>query len=76
MMENTFEKMQIAASVLHLDFTSREFAEFAENHAFSEEAMTAVAEFLDDLSRKKQDSAVQTLLKLSRLPVKAPKTLA
>ena len=74
MMDNTFEKLQTAASVLHLDFTSGGFAEFAENHAFSEEAMNAVAEFLTDLSRKKQDSAVQTLLKLSRLPVKAPKT--
>lgn len=73
-MENSFEKLQHAASVLHLDFTSKEFAEFADANAFSEDTISAVTEFLSYLSKKKQDSAVQTLLKLSRLPTKVPRT--
>jgi len=66
--------MQTAISVLKLDFTAEEFAIFAGNQELSEEAIEAVQAVFSYISQKKRQSTVQTLLKLSRLPKKEPKT--
>ena len=42
MNETVFEKIEAAASVLKLDFSSEEFANFAEEQALSEGAIDAV----------------------------------
>lgn len=74
MTQTVFEKMQTAISVLKLDFTTEEFATFADEQELSEEAIEAVQAVFSYISQKKQQTTVQTLLKLSRLPKKEPKT--
>ena len=74
MTQTVFEKMKTAISVLKLDFTTEEFATFADDQELSEEAIEAVQTVFSYISEKKQQATVQTLLKLSRLPKKAPKT--
>ena len=73
MTQTVFEKMKTAISVLKLDFTTEEFATFADDQELSEEAIEAVQTVFSYISEKKQQTTVQTLLKLSRLPKKAPK---
>ena len=75
MTQTVFEKMKTAISVLKLDFTTEEFATFADDQELSEEAIEAVQTVFSYISEKKQQTTVQTLLKLSRLPKKAPKTI-
>lgn len=60
--------------MLKLDFSSEEFANFAEEQALSEDAMGAVQAVFSYLSEKKRQTTIQTLLKTSRLPTKAPRT--
>ena len=69
MNETAFETIASAASVLKLDFTSEEFAGFVDEDAI--EAVRSVFSYLKD---KKQQTTVLTLLKMSRLPMKEPKT--
>lgn len=51
-----------------------EVAELAVRNDFGEEELAAVSEVFGYLARKHHDSVIQTLLKLSRLPQKVPKT--
>ena len=74
MNETAFETIATAASVLKLDFSSEEFAGYAEDCGFSEDAIEAVKSVFSYLKEKKQQTTVLTLLKLSRLPTKEPKT--
>lgn len=74
MNKTPFETIAQAATVLKLDFTSEEFACFAEDCSFSEDAIDAVQRLFSYLIEKKQQTTVQTLLKMSRLPTKEPKT--
>ena len=50
------------------------FATFADDQELSEEAIEAVQAVFSYISEKKQQTTVQTLLKLSRLPKKELKT--
>ena len=74
MNETAFETIASAASVLKLDFTSAEFAKLAVDHGLSEDAIEAVSSVFSYLKEKKQQTTVMTLLKMSRLPTKVPKT--
>ena len=74
MKETIFEQVATAASVLKLDLSAEEFALFAEDQEFSETGLEAVQMLFSYLSEKKQKTTIQTLLKLSRLPTKVPKT--
>ena len=74
MKETIFEQVAAAASVLKLDLSAEEFALFAEDQEFSETGLEAVQMLFSYLSEKKQQTTIQTLLKLSRLPTKVPKT--
>ena len=74
MNETAFETIAQAAAVLKLDFSSEEFAGFAEDHGLSEEAIEVVRSVFSYLKEKKQQTTVLTLLKMSRLPTKEPKT--
>lgn len=74
MNETAFETIAQATAVLKLDFSSEEFAGFAEDHALSEEAIEVVRSVFSYLREKKQQTTVLTLLKMSRLPTKEPKT--
>lgn len=74
MNETIFEQIEHFASVLKLDLSAEEFTQFAEEHELSESGMEAVRAVFSYLSRKKQQTTIHTLLKMSRLPTKAPKT--
>lgn len=74
MSNSVFEQIQCAAGYLNLDLDAQEMAQFAVDRGFSEENIRAVAEMLAHLQQKKKESIVSTLLRLSRLPLKEPKT--
>lgn len=74
MSESVFETVEACSSVLHLDFSSAEFAMLAEEWDFSQEQVEAVGKILEHLRQKKVNTTIQTLLKMSRLPLKDPKT--
>ena len=74
MNETIFEQIESFASALKLDLSAEEFAQFADDQELSETGMEAVRAVFSYLSRKKQQTTIHTLLKMSRLPTKAPKT--
>lgn len=74
MNDSIFEQIQCAAGYLNLDLNAQEMAKFAVDHEFSEENIRAVAEMFAHLQQKKEENIVSTLLRLSRLPLKEPKT--
>lgn len=52
MNETIFEQVESFASILKLDFSAEEFAQFAEDRALSEAGMEAVRVIFSYLSRK------------------------
>ena len=74
MNDSVFEAVEKNSRILRLDFSSIEFAKLAEEQDFSEEQIQAVGMVFEHLQRKKVDTTIHTLLKMSRLPLKDPKT--
>lgn len=74
MNESLFAQIQDDAKYLNLDLCSQEMAQVAINNSMSQESIQAVADTLQYLHNKKSESIVATLLRLSRLPLKEPKT--
>ena len=74
MNETVFEQVESFASILKLDISAEAFAQFTEDQELSENGMEAVRAVFAYLSRKKQQTTIQTLLKMSQLPTKAPRT--
>lgn len=74
MKDSIFEAVEASSHTLKLDFSSIEFAKLAEQENWTEEQMAAVGQVFGYLSQKKTQQTIQTLLKLSRLPAKSPKT--
>ena len=69
-----FEQIQDAAEYLNLDLNAQEMAQLAVDHEYSEENIRIVAEMFTYLQQKKKENIVSTLLRLSRLALKEPKT--
>lgn len=74
MNESLFEQIQTDAKYLKLDLPSQEIAQLAVDKGMSQESIQSVADMLRYLKDKKSERNVSTLLKLSRLPLKEPKT--
>ena len=74
MNNSVFEAVETSSRILRLDFSSIEFAKLAEEQDFSEAQIQAVGMVFEHLQRKKVDTTIHTLLKMSRLPLKDPKT--
>ena len=74
MINSVFADVEKSCAVLKLDFRSEEFAAIAQEKNLSDAELQAVAAVLDYLRAKKEETIVHTLLKLSRLPLKNPKT--
>lgn len=74
MTESVFESVENSCQVLKLDFSSAELAVMAQEQELTTDQLQAVAMVLDHLRQKKVDTTIQTLLKMSRLPLKDPKT--
>lgn len=74
MNDSVFETVEKSRQVLRLDFSSIEFAKFIEEQELTEARMQDVAAVFEHLQRKKVETTVHTLLKMSRHPLKDSKT--
>lgn len=66
--------MEKSSQILKLDFSSIEFAKMAEEQELTEAQIQVVGMVFEHLQRKKIETTIHTLLKMSRLPLKDPKT--
>ena len=74
MTESAFERIEYACKALNLDFTSREFAIMVEEYSMNAETVDMIATVFERMAEKKQQTTIETILRLSRLPLKDPKT--
>lgn len=74
MSESLFEQIQEDSKFLKLDLSDQEMAQLATNKNMSQESVQAVADTMRYLRDRKNGTIIATLLKLSRLPLKEPKT--
>ena len=74
MNETVFETIQESAEALRIDLTAQELAVFAEDRELTPEQLEAANQLFSYLAKKKHDKVIETLLRLSRLPDKQPKT--
>lgn len=74
MSDSIYSDIQGRCKYLGLDFTAEEMGRLADEYGISECGIEAVGRTLDYIAGKKRDSIVSTLLRMSRLPVKEPKT--
>ena len=74
MNESFFEQIQNSAEFLNLDLSAQEMAQLSMQYAMDAETVHAVAEVFAYLKDKRSTSIIATLLRLSRLPLKEPKT--
>lgn len=72
--ETVYDVISASLTNLKLDFSSQELAVIASDHHYSEDQLQAVSDIFRYLSKKKRENVINTLLKLSRLPLKEPKT--
>jgi DNA replication protein DnaC len=69
-----FDSIQADAKYLNLDLSSQEIAQLAFDNSMSEETVQAVTNIFAYLKEKKKETIINTQLRLSRLPLKEPKT--
>ena len=74
MTDTPFEHIQEAAAFLRLELSVQEMASLSADHNFGEAEILAISEVLRYLRDKKRDQIVTTLLRMSRLPLREPKT--
>lgn len=74
MNESAFEAVERNSNILRVDFSSAEFAFLAQEYDLSSEAIEAVSMIFRYLGKKKTETTINTILKMSRLPLKDPKT--
>lgn len=72
--DSIFEQIQDSAKYLCLDLCTQEMAQFAMEQQMNDASIQAIADTLSYLKQKKSESIVSTLMRLSRLPLKEPKT--
>lgn len=60
--------------VLKLDFSSQELAQISAENGFSQSTLDGIGTLFEYLRDKKEQTTIQTILRMSRLPQKAPKT--
>ena len=74
MNNSVFETVEKSSQILKLDFSSVEFARLAEEQELTDAQIQAVGMVFEHLQHKKIETPIHTLLKMSRLPLKDPKT--
>jgi DNA replication protein DnaC len=74
MIESVIEKIQECTDALKLTSYAGRLPMFLETESMSPDQLDAVYKVLSHLSEQKNEAIVQTLLKMSRLPLKEPKT--
>ena len=74
MSESIYEKIKESAGALGISVDDIELASFSERQALSAYDMEVVFRVIDHLRKKKEADTVEALLKMSRMPLKEPKT--
>lgn len=74
MEQSLYDLFGKSSETLKLDFGPEELAQLAAEKNYTEDQIEAIVELFQQLEARKHEKVVNTLLKLSRLPVKAPKT--
>ena len=74
MNETFFESLEKDFRTIKLGIDAAEFAKLAEEQAFSEAQLEAIGVLFGYLSDRKMQTTIATLLKMSHLPLKEPKT--
>lgn len=74
MTESVIEKIQECTDALKLTSYAGRLPMFLETESMSPDQLDAIYKVLYHLSEQKNETIVQTLLKMSRLPLKEPKT--
>ena len=74
MIESVIEKIQECTDALKLTSYAGRLPMFLETESMSPDQLDAVYKVLSHLSEQKNETIIQTLLKMSRLPLKEPKT--
>lgn len=71
---SVFDRIGDSCKSLNVDLSPSEMAVFADNNNLSQQQLDAVAGIFCYLEEKKHQTVIETLLRLSRLPLKVPKT--
>ncbi|MBP5763536.1 MAG: ATP-binding protein [Bacteroidales bacterium] len=74
MSETIFDRIQVSTKALNIDPYASGLAAYVDEEKLSAESLEAVCKVLEFLQQKKYESIVNTLLRMSRLPLKEPKT--
>ena len=74
MTEFSYSNLESSFQTLKLDITTVELANIAERNNFSDGQLDAINCLLEYLRVKKEETTIQTILKMSRLPLKDLKT--
>ena len=71
---SVYERIEQSCKILRVDLSGDEMALFSNNKGLSQAQLDAIVEIFHYLEVKKHDTVIETLLRLSRLPIKVPKT--
>ena len=74
MEQSVYDIIDANCKALKVDLSSAEMAGYVDEHTLSPEQLGAISDLFQYLGRKKHQTIIDTLLKLSRLPIKVPKT--
>ena len=74
MEQSLFSLIEQSCKVLDVDLSAAEMADYAGKNDLPPEQLKAIMELFQHLEGKKHQTVIETLLRLSRLPLKNPKT--
>ncbi len=74
MSDSMYDQIQTSAKYLGIDFSAQEVAQLAIESELNDEQISAVSTVFSHLKDKKRDQIIATQLRLSRLPLREPKT--
>lgn len=74
MEQSVYDLIGKSCQALKVDLSAYEMAAFSIENALSQEQLSAIGILFSHLEEKKHRTTIDTLLRLSRLPIKVPKT--
>jgi len=72
--QSSFSLIDQSCKVLGVDLSASEMAEYASRNELTTEQLESITRLFFYLEEKKHQTVIETLLRLSRLPLKVPKT--
>ena len=74
MSDDNIKQLIDVMSLLRLETNERELISWMETNSILEKDLATTIQLLEKMQQKKRKTTIQTLLRLSRLPLKVPKT--